>query len=43
LNGNPKPPEKEIVCRRVSQACRQVDTVSVGAADEFGKFDEWMI
>ena len=45
-SGNPKPPEKEVVCRWVSQAWRQVEPIvienSVRAAG-FGDFHEWMI
>lgn len=43
---NPKPPEKEEVCRWVSQACRQVDQ---GVIQHFvrvaglGNWDQWMI
>jgi hypothetical protein len=45
-SGNPKPPEKEVVCRGISQAWRQVGPIvienSVTAAG-FGDCHEWMI
>jgi hypothetical protein len=46
LSGNPKPPEKEVVCRWVGQAWRQLEPVVIEnsvRATGFGDCHEWMI
>jgi hypothetical protein len=45
-SGNPRPQEKEVVCKWVSLAWRQVEPIAIGnsvRAAGFGDCHEWMI